>query len=76
MIRLISGATRLHGRAYRPEDGAFSADKLIEERLVKAHVAEYVDTTSHKSAAKPAQTDKGAEDAPNLNAEPPKKGKK
>ena len=66
MIRLITGATRLGGKVYRPADGAFTADKKTEEYLVKRGVAVYVD-----GAAAPTTHIPEKEDAPVIEVEAP-----
>ena len=80
MIRLISGATQISGRVYRPESGAFSADPAIERNLISRGVAVKVDgsapaapvtsVTSATPATEEATTE-AAEPAPDLTAEVP-----
>ena len=42
MVKLISGACRIGNVLMRPSDGAFSAPREVEERLVRRGVARYV----------------------------------
>ena len=67
MIRLITGATCISGRLYRPESGAFTADKATEDHLVKAGAAVYVDGAA---PAEPTPTEPDA-DAPVIEPEAP-----
>ena len=67
MIRLITGATRISGRVYRPESGAFEAGKDVEAHLVKRGVAVYVDGTQAPIIA-PSEP---VADAPVIEAEAP-----
>ena len=74
MIRLLTGATQLGGKLYRPESGAFKADSKTEAYLVKRGVAEYVDAPiiapTEPVADAPAEV---SEPAPDLSAEAPTK---
>ena len=80
MIRLISGATQISGRVYRPESGAFSADPAIERNLISRGVAVKVDgsapaaptaTSIPTNPATEEATTETAEPAPDLTAEVP-----
>ena len=79
MIRLITGATQISGRLYRPESGAFEAGKEVEKYLVGRGVAEYVDGSTPSvvnetiTATEPSATEQEPEDAPDLTAETPTK---
>ena len=76
MIRLLTGATRISGRVYRPESGAFEADKQTEEYLVKRGVAVYVGKSdigvlAEQEEAAPVIEAEAPEDAPVIEAEAP-----
>ena len=71
MIRLITGATLVSGRLYRPESGAFSADKETEKYLINRGVAVAVDNTQTTSSEAIAGSEPDAPDAPDLTAEVP-----
>ena len=62
MIRMISGATRIGDKTYRPSDGAFSVDEDIEKRLVAAGVAVVAEGTALTDVAtgSKAEDDNGA----------------
>lgn len=73
MIRMICGSTAIGTKIYSASDGAFSADKEVEKRLVALGVAEYVDgkavATSGESIS---AVDKGVDIPDEENAaEPP-----
>ncbi len=76
MIRLLTGATRISGRIYRPESGAFSTDKETEEYLVKRGVAVYagksdIGVPAEREEAAPTLEAEAPEDAPVIEAEAP-----
>ena len=80
MIRLISGATQISGRVYRPESGAFSADPAIERNLISRGVAVKVDGSAPAAPVTSAiptnpateeTPEEAAEPAPDLTAEVP-----
>lgn len=78
MIRLLTGATRISGRIYRPESGAFEADKQTEKYLVDRGVAVYVGKSdigvlAEQEEAAPTLEAEAPEDAPDLTAEAPTK---
>lgn len=78
MIRLISGATQISGRVYRPESGAFEADPSVERNLISRGVAVKVDgsapaapTSIPTNPATEEAATEAAEPAPDLTAEVP-----
>lgn len=67
MIKLISGATRIGDRIYRPTDGAFTAERETEERLVALGAAFFVgenrteaENASNRNESKPKQAPEAA----------------
>jgi len=72
MIRLISGATQISGRVYRPESGAFSADPAVERNLISRGVAVKVDGSALSAPSIPAEEEVAEEPgAPDITAEVP-----
>ena len=71
MIRLITGATQISGRLYRPESGAFDAGKEVEKYLVGRSVAEYVDGSTPGVVNETITATETETDAPVIEAEAP-----